>query len=287
MAVEGDLEDIEITSMIQLLCTERRTTGLLVRRRGEEGVLYFENGEIVHAFLGPLEGEQAVYSILAWREGTFRITDKLRTSTRSINTGWKHMLIEGMRQLDEDHRSFSDAAFWPEQGRQQGGWNADEIDAALEAQLIALLSHLEQGLVRLSDEKVLRRPLQALELVAGMVDKTAKQGAEQSTSFDRPHRLDMVVKQVAERIPEARLLLVSGDRISLSRAVAVYRSWSADSSERLRTFRALVRSMTAVLETFFELAARDFQSTRAAEEWRESYRVFLRDLAATSDRILF
>lgn len=285
MAVEGDLEDIEITSMIQLLCTERRTTGLVVRRRGEEGVLYFENGEIIHAFLGPLEGEEAVYSMLAWKEGTFRITDKLRAQTRSITTGWRHMLMEGMRQLDEGHRSLSSLASLRQLAPEEEAWNADEIDAALEAQMIGLLSQLEQSLARLNEDRIQRRPTQALELVGGMVDRTAKQGAELSTSFDRPHRLDTVLKDVSERTPEARLLVVEGERLSLARALSVYRSWSADSRERQRTFRAVLRSMVQVLETFFELAAHDFQSTSTAAGWRESYRVFVRDLTAAIDRL--
>ncbi|HMZ82079.1 MAG TPA: DUF4388 domain-containing protein [Acidobacteriota bacterium] len=46
MAIEGNLSDMTLTGVVQFICLERRTAELILIRRGEEGSIFFEKGEI-------------------------------------------------------------------------------------------------------------------------------------------------------------------------------------------------------------------------------------------------
>lgn len=302
MPVDGDLRDFEIGSVVQLLCTEGRSVGLVVRRRGEEGVLYLEEGEIVHALLGPLEGEKAVFELLTWQDGTFRITDRVRSPGRSIHTGWRHLMLEAARQMDESLRDRADAAELSLAGFAPGlpiandelGWEVAESDDDLEGELMLLLSQLEQGMARLSSDKTRKRPLAALEGLADMLNQAvafaessahgkAAAGLALSTAFSA----SSVLKGAIARHPMARLLTGQSNRLSVANAASFYRTWAADAAERGRVFRDIARALGLALETFLELCGRRLRSPAAATEWRESYGVFLRDLAVAIDRIPF
>src|SRR3982751_6531934 len=101
MAVEGQLKDISLPSVVQMVCLERRTAELAVSRWGEKGVIYVDKGDIVHARLGSLVGEKALYHLLTWADGEFRISDHVTVLARTIAVSWDHLLMEGMRRIDE------------------------------------------------------------------------------------------------------------------------------------------------------------------------------------------
>lgn len=283
MAVEGDLKDIDISSVIQVLCTERRRAGLVLRRRGEEGVIFFDDGEIVHAILGPLEGEEAVYQLLAWRDGTFRMTDKVRTPAKTIRLNWNHLLIEGMRKLDEDRREKGIA---PTNGT-GAAWQEREADAALAGKLMLLLSRLEQAMTHLGERKVLRRPLLAIESLCEMVNQLVAFSEESSGASEKQLLLDPVLTKAGRKHPMARLLTTHMNRLSAKTASDLYRTWSSDPTERRAMFREICRGMVFVIEYYLELLAKQAHSPAMAEEWRESYDVFLRDLERAVDRVRF
>ncbi len=296
MAVEGDIKDFEISSVVQLLCTERRSVGLVVRRRGEEGVLYLQEGEIVHALLGPLQGEEAAFQLLTWQDGTFHITDRVRSPAHSIRTGWRHLLLEAARQMDESVRDRAESAWLMAAdlgptlpiANDELAWPEQQSDEALEGELMLLLSRLEQGMSRLA-EKGRKRPLVALEMLADMINQAVAftesaggRGDEASSAALAP-----VLQSAVGKHPMARVLTAQANRLSTANAASFYRLWATDEAERSRSFQEIARAMGLVFETFLDLSGRRLRSATAAGEWRESYGVFLRDLALTIDRIPF
>ena len=286
MAVEGDLRDIDITSVIQVLCSEGRRAGLVMRRRGEEGVIFIDGGEIVHALLGPLAGEEAVYELLTWKDGSFRMSDKVRTPARTIAAPWGHLLMEGMRKIDEERR---DEPSPPRAGEAPAALSAAEreSDAALESQLMSLLSQLEQGMARLAETRVKRRPHLSLEMLTEMVNETVAFAEERSGAREKAVALEPVLHRAGRKAPLARLLTARLNRLSVETPLNLYRTWSEAPSDRRRTFRDIGRATTVLLQSYFDLLARQLRSAAAAEAWRESYGVFLRDLNLAIDRIPF
>jgi hypothetical protein len=85
----------------------------------------------------------------------------------------------------------------------------------------------------------------------------------------------------------ARLLTAKDNRLGIETAEGLYRTWSRDSNERRATFRELGRGMAEVMRVYLELLAGQFHSRTIAEQWRESYAVFLRDLARAIDHVRF
>jgi Domain of unknown function (DUF4388) len=285
MAVEGELKDIDITSVIQVLCTERRQAGLVVRRRGEEGVIFFDRGEIVHATLGPIEGEEAVYQLLSWQDGNFRMTDKVRAPVRTIAMQWSHLLMEGMRKIDEHRRDRGVAP--PRAAAGFVAWTGVDNDAALESELMLLLSQLEQSMTRLGEDKVRKRPRAAIDTLCGMVNHLIACAEQRLDVGEGKLALQPLLAQAARHHPMARLLTVHQNRLSAQTVANLYSAWSDDPAERREMFREICRSIERVTESYLDLFARQGRSPATAEAWRESYGVFLRDLALAIDRIRF
>ena len=101
MALVGNLKDLKLPNLIQLNCMERNVAQLTIEARGNSGEIYFENGQIVHAMYGDLEGEKAIYELLLFKEGMFRIENNVRSDKQSIFTSWSNLLLESMRVIDE------------------------------------------------------------------------------------------------------------------------------------------------------------------------------------------
>ena len=107
MAIQGEFRDGGLTSIVQMMCLEGCSLGLFVERSGDEGAIFFELGEIVHATMGRTDGEEAVYQMLSWSEGTFSTNEQAAAPRHTIKTGWDSLLIEGQYRLDENKRALN------------------------------------------------------------------------------------------------------------------------------------------------------------------------------------
>ena len=107
--VEGKLSQIPLTDLLQLFHINRRTGTIALKSREtgmpeEPGTLYIRDGNVVQATVGAVEGEKALFRLLAWREGSFAFTpNRVRVPAR-ILAPTRALLMEGMRQLDEWER---------------------------------------------------------------------------------------------------------------------------------------------------------------------------------------
>jgi hypothetical protein len=99
MAIEGDLADIGLPNVMQVLCMERRSRALFLQRLDEKAAVHFDHGEIVHATLGELQGEEAIYRLLTWKDGTFLLISAAAVPAQTIRRDWNQLLLEGMRQI--------------------------------------------------------------------------------------------------------------------------------------------------------------------------------------------
>jgi predicted regulator of Ras-like GTPase activity (Roadblock/LC7/MglB family) len=64
-------------------------------------VVYFHDGDIVHAEQGGLVGEDGLIEILQWKQGHFTVEQNVVSARRTINKSCEHLLLEAHRQLDE------------------------------------------------------------------------------------------------------------------------------------------------------------------------------------------
>ena len=100
-ALEGNLQMMSLASIIQINCEERNQAQLTLNHLGKGGTIFFNNGEMVHAETGDLVGDEAIYSLLGWEEGTFKLKMGVEPELITIDKNWSGLLLEGMRRIDE------------------------------------------------------------------------------------------------------------------------------------------------------------------------------------------
>jgi predicted regulator of Ras-like GTPase activity (Roadblock/LC7/MglB family) len=108
MALEGSLKDLNLANLIQLNCQEINEVKINLKYLGREGIIYCSGGNIIHAETGALTGLDAVYELLRWKDGTFRVQNIVTPPERTIDRGWDSILLEGMQRIDEGTESMED-----------------------------------------------------------------------------------------------------------------------------------------------------------------------------------
>ena len=102
--VRGNLQQIGILDLLQLLSMNRRSGSLQVTTQAGAGEVRLADGEIVDAVYRRLEGEKALYRLLAETEGVFSFASGAAHSLRRIVLPTRTLLLEGMRHIDETKR---------------------------------------------------------------------------------------------------------------------------------------------------------------------------------------
>ncbi|MBI4852766.1 MAG: DUF4388 domain-containing protein [Acidobacteria bacterium] len=288
MAVEGDLKNISLTGLVQIICLERKTGELVLARRGQEGVIFFEKGEIVHAKLDSLIGEEALFGMLSWTDGNFRITDKVTVITKTIAINWNHLLMEGMRRIDERKNELE----LPPSGDMSPILSQADIerDTALRDNIILLIAQLEQYIPKFSDKKITKRPTFAIELLKDMVHQVLVQ-VELVTRYDQNAvSLRNIFAKLNERYPQARLLHIDNNRLSVQSLINLYSGWSgwiSNASDRKHTLRQISYVMVELLDYYFSFLVNSLRLANLKDEVEETRGVLMADLKKTLDKISF
>lgn len=95
------MRDLSLPNLIQVQCGEQNQSRVVLTRGKHQGTLVFAQGELIYAQLGELTGEEAVYKLLTWEEGEFRVDDQVTAPERNVKLSWSALLIEGLRRADE------------------------------------------------------------------------------------------------------------------------------------------------------------------------------------------
>jgi response regulator RpfG family c-di-GMP phosphodiesterase len=99
--VSGALEEMPLPDVIQVLSRTRKSGSLRVSTGGYSGEIQLGNGSIYHASFMDKRGEEALFALLALTEGEFALDPTFMPSARSIHESTEHLLLEGMRRIDE------------------------------------------------------------------------------------------------------------------------------------------------------------------------------------------
>ena len=103
--IQGRLEEMSITELMQSLEMGQKTCKLTARRNGEKAELYFVAGQCKHAELGGVVGDAVAYQVIGWLDGDFEI-EFGSTVEREITTlSTTGLLMEAMRLMDESNQS--------------------------------------------------------------------------------------------------------------------------------------------------------------------------------------
>ncbi len=100
----GNLQDISIVELIQMLELNRKSGTIQINDANEIGWLLFNKGRLVDAYYGDLTRANAVYRILFLTEGEFDIKFKDIIGEPRIDIDTQTLLMDGLRLLDEVRR---------------------------------------------------------------------------------------------------------------------------------------------------------------------------------------
>jgi hypothetical protein len=102
MAFQGSLKELPLPDIIQLVSVSGKTGVFALKRNGDStGEIYLRAGQIVHARVGDLQGEEAMYELAIWPEGDFVFTPGRETDVTTIQKSNTNLLMEAARRIDE------------------------------------------------------------------------------------------------------------------------------------------------------------------------------------------
>jgi len=93
--------EMGLAEVLQMCCISRRS-GQITFRSGESyGFVFIQQGRVLHAMCGTIEGEEAVYTMLIWPGGGFTLNEDILPHKKTITLTWEQLLFEGARRTDE------------------------------------------------------------------------------------------------------------------------------------------------------------------------------------------
>src|SRR5690606_38975573 len=98
--LHGDLHGLSLPEMLQMYHFSRRAVSLSFDQGGR---IDLRDGDLVHAELGALRGEEALATMLARSAGAVR-TRVLHSTERTITRRFDAVLLDVLRALDERRR---------------------------------------------------------------------------------------------------------------------------------------------------------------------------------------
>jgi len=113
-ALKGDLSEIGLLDVIQILDNCQKTGKLLVSSEGQAGTIFFNAGRIVNAIYQEKAGEHAMYALVALKGGTFEYEPSATAFDVVIHNSNTNLLLEGLRLLDEANRDMNEAETLPD-----------------------------------------------------------------------------------------------------------------------------------------------------------------------------
>ncbi|MFQ5329332.1 MAG: DUF4388 domain-containing protein [Thermodesulfobacteriota bacterium] len=115
MGIHGRLSDMGLADIVQLFHIQRKTAAIRVGSGQGYGMVYMRGGKVVHATCPGLVGEDALYHLAGWSDGTFEVESAFASHEATIHADVESLLLESVKRSDEfgvvsqhKHGSFSD-----------------------------------------------------------------------------------------------------------------------------------------------------------------------------------
>jgi len=101
MAFQGSLKELPLPDIIQLVSVSGKTGKFTLSRDHDRGYIYLKHGQMVHATVGDLVGEEAIYALAIWNQGEFQFGPGEEPDRQTITKSNTNLLMEAARRLDE------------------------------------------------------------------------------------------------------------------------------------------------------------------------------------------
>lgn len=193
MSFQGSIQELPIPDIIQLVSVSGKTGMFTLTRGAERGYIFLKNGQMTHAKLGDVAGEEAVYALAIWSTGEFQFTPGEEAESATIQTSNTSLLMESARRIDE----------WKVLSRKIPGLESVPTLIARDASEPVMVSPLERNLVlRIDGRKTVEEIARELDsssfetakilyslITAGLVEMRSGQAARPSAATAAPGEL--------------------------------------------------------------------------------------------------
>ncbi|NTW99202.1 MAG: DUF4388 domain-containing protein, partial [Geobacteraceae bacterium] len=155
----GAVSGMSLADIIQVKGGNRYSGCLVVDHSGNSGVIFFREGDIVHAEQGSLAGEEAFYTVMGWIGGTFRSEPKVSTTSRTIDQPIGFLILEALRRMDEAKNSL------PQGQQAEAGSSARSTGMSDISTKLSVIPEIEQAVLMAKDGTVIDDTSYQAELI--------------------------------------------------------------------------------------------------------------------------
>ncbi|MBT9175455.1 MAG: hypothetical protein DDT22_01134 [candidate division WS2 bacterium] len=85
MSLEGSLKSFGLEELIGMLSWGKKTGRLVLKTDNEVGEIFLKGGVPIHALVGQIKGEDALFHVFLWMDGNFSFDTDVPSSVESIN----------------------------------------------------------------------------------------------------------------------------------------------------------------------------------------------------------
>lgn len=101
MSLQGSLSELPLSDVIQLVSVSGKTGAFMIQRDEQTGRIFLRDGQIVDADVGSLRGDNAVFEMAMWTDGTFNFRPGEECDQVTIHVSNASLMMEAVRRLDE------------------------------------------------------------------------------------------------------------------------------------------------------------------------------------------
>jgi DNA-binding NarL/FixJ family response regulator len=205
----GLMRRVGLHEVLQMECLGRKSSVLEIFTGKVRGRIFICDGTIVHAESGALQGEVALYGLLALRGGEFNLLPFTEPPRRTIEGQWESLLMEAARLSDEGQQ------FLETEGPEETGTEPDKPGVSEVAALSAGRVRIEETVLCSGAGEVLHEwESKSLELRLRLLEQVEQQAAQVSTlaavgRFDRLEILTPEGRIICQVQPDRRLFVRS------------------------------------------------------------------------------
>lgn len=163
-ALAGDLSLVQVPTLLQSILMAKMTGVLNVEDPDGKGrsQVFFVDGVPVHCVAAESFGEEGIFELLTWKDGSFHFDAKVTNDVRTIKHGLESLLLQGMTLIDN-------AAYLRNLGLRPESYLIKNLTELSEAEFEA---HCKKGApVNMQKQKLLYKSITPDETVQQILDK--------------------------------------------------------------------------------------------------------------------
>jgi len=103
-AFEGDLKDLSIVELVQMLNLNKKS-GVLHIDGPSKGEIFLKDGQLIGAQTKTKQGEEAVYELVTFVDGTFKFEILDKNLTKNVSNSTMNVIMEACRIMDESRHT--------------------------------------------------------------------------------------------------------------------------------------------------------------------------------------